>query len=219
MSTRRYIQGLAGVARTDVAVMTTSLADPQAFQDSLDRDQQALQRAGLRPLPPVSDPPPLVLVAPEGQLQVHTAPYRGSFASVLSQAMRAAGLGSRVLISQFLKGGVQQGPAGRVQLCGGLVWLRPEVPLCLSSPGHPGGAEAVAAVWSICRLHLIQGDLDQLVLDEIGLAVAFGYLDEADVIEALEQRPASMDVIITGPAIPAGVVEMADQVTELRRGF
>ena len=97
--------------------------------------------------------------------------------------------------------------------------LRPEVPLCLSSPGHPGGAEAVAAVWSICRQHLIQGDLDQLVLDEIGLAVAFGYLDEADVIAALEQRPASMDVIITGPAIPAGVVEMADQVTELRRGF
>ena len=93
------------------------------------------------------------------------------------------------------------------------------MPLCLSSPGHPGGAEAVAAVWSICRQHLIQGDLDQLVLDEIGLAVAFGYLDEADVIEALEQRPASMDVIITGPAIPAGVVEMADQVTELRRGF
>ena len=83
--------------------MTTSLADPQAFQNSLDRDQQALQRAGLRPLPAVSDPPPLYLVAPEGQLQVHTAPYRGSFANVLSQAMRAAGLGSRVLISQFLK--------------------------------------------------------------------------------------------------------------------
>jgi cob(I)alamin adenosyltransferase len=29
--------------------MTTSLADPQSFQNSLDRDQQALQRAGLRP--------------------------------------------------------------------------------------------------------------------------------------------------------------------------
>ena len=74
MSSRRYIQGLPGVARMDVGVMTTSLADPQAFQNSLDRDQQALQRAGLRPLPPASDPPPLVLVATEGQLQVHTAP-------------------------------------------------------------------------------------------------------------------------------------------------
>ena len=67
--------------------------------------------------------------------------------------------------------------------------------------------------------NLLQGDLDQLVLDEIGLAIQFGYLEETDVMQALEQRPASMDVIITGPAIPPGVVGLADQVTELRRGF
>jgi cob(I)alamin adenosyltransferase len=63
------------------------------------------------------------------------------------------------------------------------------------------------------------GDLDQLVLDEIGLAIGFGYIDEAEVVSALEQRPGAMDVIITGPAIPPNVVAMADQVTELRRGF
>ena len=201
------------------AAMTASLASSHAATDSRDRDQRALERAGLRHRPPAPVRPPLALVAPEGQLQVHTAPYRGSFANVLSQAMRAAGLGSRVLITQFLKGGVQQGPDGRVQLCGGLVWLRPDVPLCLSSAGQAGGLEAVQALWNICREHLLQGDLDQLVLDEIGLAIQFGYLEEADVMQALEQRPASMDVIITGPAIPPGVVGLADQVTELRRGF
>ena len=62
---------------------------------------------------------PLHLVEPEGQLQIHTASYRGSFSSVLSQAVRSAGLGSRVVIAQFLKGGVNQGPDGQVQLCGG----------------------------------------------------------------------------------------------------
>ena len=65
----------------------------------------------------------------------------------------------------------------------------------------------------------MQGDLDQLVLDELGLAVALGYLDEQELIDSLKQRPGSMDVIITGPAIPASVMSMADQVTELRRGF
>ena len=67
--------------------------------------------------------------------------------------------------------------------------------------------------------HLAEGDLDHLVLDEVGLAVGLGYLQENDVVEALQQRPASMDVIITGPSIPSPVMEMADQVTELRRGF
>ena len=202
--------------------MIASLTDRHQSQEirSLEGDRLATERGGLRPVPDALAPPPaLHLVAPEGQLQVHTAPYRGSYSSVLSQAVRAAGLGSRVLISQFLKGGVQQGPSGRVQLCGGLAWLRPDVPACVSEPNLAGCRDAVKAVWAVCRQHLITGDLDQLVLDEIGLAIGFGYIDEAEVLSALEQRPGSMDVIITGPAIPTNVVEMADQVTELRRGF
>ena len=202
--------------------MIASLTDRHQSQEirSLEGDHRVTERGGLWPVPDALAPPPaLHLVAPEGQLQVHTAPYRGSYSSVLSQAVRAAGLGSRVLISQFLKGGVQQGPSRRVQLCGGLVWLRPDVPACVSEPNLEGCRDAVQAVWTVCRQHLITGDLDQLVLDEIGLAIGFGYIDEAEVLSALEQRPGSMDVIITGPAIPANVVEMADQVTELRRGF
>ena len=202
--------------------MIASLTDRHQSQEirSLEGDHRVTERGGLWPVPDALAPPAaLHLVAPEGQLQVHTASYRGSYSSVLSQAVRAAGLGSRVLISQFLKGGVQQGPSGRVQLCGGLVWLRPAVPACVAEPNLEGCRDAVQAVWAVCRQHLIAGDLDQLVLDEIGLAIGFGYIDEAEVLSALEQRPGSMDVIITGPAIPANVVEMADQVTELRRGF
>ena len=88
--------------------MTASLTTSHSSSAALAGDRQALERVGLRPLPPIPAPVPLHLVAPEGQLQVHTASYRGSFSSVLSQAMRAAGLGSRVLIAQFLRG-VQQG--------------------------------------------------------------------------------------------------------------
>ena len=210
----------AGGVRFDSSVMTASLKSTSLRSaELLNEDHRSLDQAGLMPLAPVLPRAPLHLVEAEGQLQVHTASYRGSFSSVFSQAMRAAGLGSRVLIAQFLKGGVHQGPAGCVRLCGGLVWLRPDVPACLSDPGVELAKEAVAVVWQSCRRHLLQGDLDQLVLDELGLAVALGYLDEQELIDALEQRPGSMDVIITGPAIPASVMSMADQVTELRRGF
>ena len=57
------------------------------------------------------------------------------------------------------------------------------------------------------------------MLDEVGLAIALGYLDEADVLTTLEQRPGSMDVILTGSVMPSILMAMADQVTELRRGF
>ncbi|MFM7434396.1 MAG: ATP--corrinoid adenosyltransferase, partial [Vulcanococcus sp.] len=135
--------------------MTLSTATPGS---------QAMHRGHLRPLPG-SHPAPgqrsLRLVAQqEGLLQVHTAPFRGSFSGVFSQALRSAGLGSRVLISQFLKGGVDQGLERSVWLCGRLQWLRPAVAACLDQPAgdlpEPSAAgaadrAAVLEVWAYTR--------------------------------------------------------------------
>lgn len=202
--------------------MTASLSSSHRPLEPRSAERRALERAGLRPLPPVPPRPPLHLVAPEGQLQVHTAPYRGSFSTVFSQALRAAGLGSRVMVVQFLKGGVDQGPERRLSLCGRLDWLRPAVPGCLGEPaeGQPAAVnDAVEALWQVCCDSLLAGELDQLVLDELGLAIALGYLKEEEVQAALQRRPGSVDVIVTGPAIPEFLMGLADQVTELRRGF
>ncbi|MCH9773235.1 MAG: cob(I)yrinic acid a,c-diamide adenosyltransferase [Synechococcus sp.] len=202
--------------------MTVSLSPTHHSRESRTVDHRTLEQAGLRRLPSVEVRPPLHLVAPEGQLQVHTASFRGSFSGVLSQALRTAGLGSNVLIAQFLKGGVGQGPQSSLTLCDRLRWLRPSVTECLSDPAASRDdevKEAVQSVWEICKTHLLEGTLDQLVLDEIGLAIELGYLSHEDVLSVLEQRPSAMDVIVTGPAIPAEMMEMADQVTELRRGF
>ena len=174
-----------------------------------------------RPSPPAL--PHLRLVPqPEGMLQIHTAPFRGSFATVLSQALRTAGLGSQVLVCQFLKGGVDQGLATSPWLCGRLRWLRPAVSACLGEPAgqHPPEVhEAVAEVWRHCREVLLDAAVDLMVLDELGLAVELGYLSLEEVLDVLEQRPAQMDVILTGPAMGPELMAMADQVTQLRRGL
>ena len=209
-------------AKTNATEMTASLSPSHRSRAQSGTDHRALNRVGLHPLPSLEPQQPLHLVAPEGQMQIHTAPYRGSFGTVLSQALRSAGLGSRVAVVQFLKGGVAQGPDAALTLCDRMVWMRPAVMGCLSesaSPSETESLDAVQAVWQVCRRHLISGDLDQLVLDELGLAIALGYLGEAEVRDSLESRPGSMDVIITGPSIPESIMGLADQVTELRRGF
>lgn len=172
--------------------------------------------AVLRPLPAVLPRSPRLAAQPEGLLQVHTAPFRGSFSGVFSQALRSAGLGSRVLISQFLKGGVDQGLDRPINLCGRLQWLRPAMPACVDGPGH--SPAAIVELWEHCRDKLLSGAVDLLVLDELGLALAYGYLDLETVVATLDQRPAQMDVILTGPSIPEPLMAMADQVTQLRRG-
>ncbi len=155
----------------------------------------------------------------EGLLQIHTAPYRGSVATVFSQALRAAGLGSQVLVSQFLKGGAEQGVEGSLWLCGRLQWLRPATPHCLTGPASSDAEalEAVRQVWVYSRQRLEQGDLNLLVLDELGLAIELGYLAANEVTATLAQRPAHLDVIVTGPAMPPALMALADQVTHLRR--
>jgi cob(I)alamin adenosyltransferase len=191
--------------------------------------------AGAPATPQIPETPLRLVPRPEGLLQIHTAPYRGSFAAVYSQALRSAGLGSRVLVSQFLKGGVEQGVAGSLWLCGRLQWLRPATPLCLEGP-PPNAADsatdsdapsdaasdpraAVREVWDYSRDSLLAGEVDLMVLDELGLAVELGWLDAEEVCRTLEQRPVHLDVILTGPAMPPALLAMADQLTELRRGL
>ncbi|KGG13120.1 MULTISPECIES: cob(I)yrinic acid a,c-diamide adenosyltransferase [Prochlorococcus] len=179
----------------------------------------------LYPLSSANSKPKLRIVESQGQVQVHMASYSGSFPLVLSEALRSAGLGSRVLIAQFLKGGVSQGPQKAINLCGRLQWFRPNTN-CYLGRSHSGqnhlsdefvkSKMAVQEIWEVCKANLLKEAVNKIVLDEIGLAMKLGFIKEDDLIETLEQRPRSIDLILTGPFIPENVIAMADQVTELR---
>tara|TARA_Y100001968_G_scaffold243720_1_gene227618 strand:- start:7567 stop:8154 length:588 start_codon:yes stop_codon:yes gene_type:complete len=165
----------------------------------------------------------LQLVLPQGQLQIHTSIIRGGFSVVLSESIRVAGLGNKVLVAQLLKGGVDQGPNKGIQMCGQLHWLRPSFTDCISVHKNTLPEESqiffqerIKEIWNICKNQMKEGLIDRLVIDEIGLAISFGYLDINDLMSTLENKAPSTDVILTGPSIPAQIRMMADQVTELR---
>ena len=175
-------------------------------------------------LRPVPNRKPLQLVSTQGQVQIHTSTFRGSFSIVLSEALRSAGLGSKVLISQFLRGGVNQGPNGGINLCGRLEWLRPAIETCVQeqllednlSFKRKSEEKAIKDLWEFCKTRLIEKKLNKVVLDEIGIAINLGLIEENDLISLINNRPSYTDIILTGPSIPPKVMEMADQITELR---
>ena len=59
-----------------------------------------------------------------GQIQIYQSSYRGSYSSIIRDSLRNAALGRKVLYVQFMKGGVKQGIANPVKLCGNLTWVR-----------------------------------------------------------------------------------------------
>ena len=56
-----------------------------------------------------------------------------------------------------------------------------------------------------------------VILDELTYLCTWGWIDTAEVVARREQRPAHVNVIITGRDAPAELVEVADTVTEMRK--
>ena len=51
-----------------------------------------------------------------GQIQIYQSSYRGSYSSIIRASLRNAALGRKVLLVQFMKGGVRQGVANAAKL-------------------------------------------------------------------------------------------------------
>ena len=159
-----------------------------------------------------------------GQIQIYQSSYRGSYSSIIRDSLRNAALGRKVLLVQIMKGGVKQGLANAVKLCGNLTWIRAsqsydefnseEIEKNKNIKGiiH----ESIYELWIFCKKELLSGKYDQIILDEIFLAIEMKIIDKDDLISTLENRFISGDVILTGTDIPKDLLLMANQITELR---
>jgi len=159
-----------------------------------------------------------------GQIQIYRSSYRGSYSSVISDSLRNASLGRKVLLVQFMKGGVEQGVANPVKICGNLTWVRSShsfdqydsEEIKNNKNLEKSIYESTYELWNFCKEELISGKNDQVILDEIFLAIKMKIINKDDLISTLENRFISGDVILTGTDIPKDLLLMANQITELR---
>ncbi len=159
-----------------------------------------------------------------GQIQIYQSSYRGSYSSIIRDSLRNAALGKKVLLIQLMKGGVKQGIPNAQKLCGNLTWVRPSNSYDQHESENIKNNEnlsesinkSVSELWDFCKKELLSGEYDQIILDEIFLALEMNIIDKDDLISTLENRFISGDVILTGTSIPKNFLLMADQITELR---
>ena len=156
--------------------------------------------------------------AVSGLVQVFTSGQRNFFTDVMAQALRIAGQGTPVLIVQFLKGGINQGPKQPIQLGEHLDWVRCDLPGCIdTSDIDESQKKSLLDLWHYTQRVVYEGKYELVVLDELSLAINFGLIPENEVLDFLEKRPHNLDVILTGPNMPEEILEIADQITEIRR--
>lgn len=156
----------------------------------------------------------------EGLVQVFTASDRNFFTNVIAQSLQIAAQGRSVLLIQFLKGGINQGIQHPTRLVQNLHWLRCNVPCSInSSDVDEHTTNALNDLWKYVQKSVLSGHYSLIVLDELSLAIKFGLIPEQEVLTLLAKRPAHVDIILTGPEMPETFLDLADQITQVKRSY
>lgn len=148
-------------------------------------------------------------------------PERKFFTNVLAQALCIAQQGTKVLVVQFLKGGINQGCQHPTTLGENLDWLRCNLQRNLEqitqSTAEAEEISAIQELWQHTQKLALQGGYSLVILDELSLAMKLEFVPEAEVLKFLGDRPNNIDIIFTGAAMPQAILDIADQVTKIRR--
>lgn len=163
-------------------------------------------------------------------LAVHTGPGKGKSTAAFGMALRAWNQGFDVAVFQFVKSAKwkvgeeaafqtlgrlhdEQGVGGPVQwhkMGSGWSWTRRQG----SDDDH---AAAAVEGWAEIARRLAAEQHDFYVLDEFTYPLKWGWLDVAEVVSTLTQRPGTQHVVITGRDAPPQLLDAADLVTEMTK--
>jgi cob(I)alamin adenosyltransferase len=156
-----------------------------------------------------------------GIVLVNTGDGKGKSTAGFGLAIRAAGCGQKVGVVQFIKGTWKTGEAEALKRF-------PEIRHVVSGEGFTWNTQdkskdiaAVRRGWDIV-LEMIEAsrsetpEYELLVLDELNIALSYGYLPVSEVVEALRNKPRELSICITGRGAPQELIDVADTVTEMK---
>ena len=155
-------------------------------------------------------------VKEQGVVILLTGDGKGKTSSAFGMVLRALGYGFRVGVVQFIKG---------EQLSGEELYLKnqlPEVDFYQMGTGftwdtqdRSGDIAAAEKTWAVVEPMLKDERYHLVILDEITYMINYNYLDEAEILDTLLNRPENQHVVITGRAASKGLIEASDTVSEV----
>lgn len=154
-------------------------------------------------------------------VHVYTGDGKGKTTAALGLAIRALGAGLDVYLGQFIKG-MRYSEIATLEaldraLGPGRLELRQFGRGCFIGR-EPEAADFAAASAGLeaARNAILSEDWDLVILDEINVAMAKGLVVESEVLDLLERRPPSVELVLTGRGAPEAIRARADLVTEMR---
>jgi len=152
-----------------------------------------------------------------GVLVVNTGNGKGKSSSGFGMLARSLGHGFHCGVVQFIKGSFSTGEEAFFRRFegDGLAYHVMGEGFTWETQDKARDIAAAQAAWTKAATMLADAEFDFVLLDELNIALRNEYLDAAEVMAFLEQRPRDKHVCITGRDAPARLLEIADLVTEV----
>jgi cob(I)alamin adenosyltransferase len=166
--------------------------------------------------PPREAPPKRTGHAPSLVL-VNTGDGKGKTTAAMGIVLRAVARGWRVCVVQFVKSGEWRAGEERLAQRLGVEWHAMGEGFTWDSDDLERSAGMAGEAWRVAREKIASGAHDLVVLDEVTYPMNWGWIDVAEIVEAIRARPEHVNVVITGRDAPGAIVEIADTVTEMRK--
>ncbi|MEN9506873.1 MAG: cob(I)yrinic acid a,c-diamide adenosyltransferase [Actinomycetota bacterium] len=166
--------------------------------------------------PPVDDPRPDGLRRATSLLLVNTGDGKGKSSAAFGVMLRSLARGWKVAVVQFVKSGdwsVGEETMGRRL---GVDWHNEGDGFTWDSSDLEHDRALARAGWERAAAIIDAGQHELVVLDELTYLMNWGWIDGDSVVRTLVERPAHVNVIVTGRDAPARLIDIADTVTDMR---
>lgn len=153
----------------------------------------------------------------QGLVQVYTGDGKGKTSAAFGLALRAIGRGFKVYVIQFIKGGFDYGELYAVKHLPNLkLKAFGQGKFVTQTPPSEKDVGIAKEAFTLAKHVVKSGEYDVVVLDEINVAVHLGLLNVKEVVNLVKNKPAYVELVLTGRYAPKEIIENADLVTEMK---
>ncbi|MGB5156804.1 MAG: cob(I)yrinic acid a,c-diamide adenosyltransferase [Desulfobacterales bacterium] len=151
----------------------------------------------------------------KGYLQVYTGDGKGKTSAALGLALRAAGAGLKIYIAQFVKG-MEYSELNSLKILSDNIVLKQYGRDCFikKAPEEEDIRLAREGLKEVCDI-MTSGLYNMIILDEANIATYFKLFSVDDLINFIHEKPADVELVITGRRADPRIIAEADLITEM----
>jgi cob(I)alamin adenosyltransferase len=155
-------------------------------------------------------------IASKGLLMVNTGPGKGKSTAAFGLVVRALGHGWRVGVVQFIKGAWETGErTALARFADQVEWRTLGEGFTWETQDRRRDIAAAERAWDAAQALMADPSIRLLVLDELNIALRYGYLPLDAVVSALAGRRDDLNIVVTGRNAKPELIAVADLVTEM----